>query len=261
MSGQIAALQAASHAAVTLGTANGLSLSGQQLSLSLASSGTTGAISSTDWNTFNNKQNTLIAGAGIDITGDIISAINTNNWLLGGNPSSGQSLGSTDSFLSFMSNGVNQMQLSDSNLSLSRNGSFVDNVGQNGLFVGNRNSYGNSQNVIGVGETLDIRDNNRNIFTLGEQVDHVENNTDSFFGGRNVSGVVNNRVVMAFGDNNFTENSTESVLFGSRNNWVNESNKFIVGNDSKKWFQVDMTNGETLFAGSAGTAGQVLRSQ
>jgi hypothetical protein len=115
--------------------------------------------------------------------------------------------------------------------------------------------------VIGVGETLDIRDNNRNIFTLGEQVDHVENNTDSFFGGRNVSGVVNNRVVMAFGDNNFTENSTESVLFGSRNNWVNESNKFIVGNDSKKWFQVDMTNGETLFAGSAGTAGQVLRSQ
>jgi hypothetical protein len=67
MSGQIAALQAASHAAVTLGTANGLSLSGQQLSLSLASSGTTGAISSTDWNTFNNKINltSLSATGGI----------------------------------------------------------------------------------------------------------------------------------------------------------------------------------------------------
>jgi hypothetical protein len=43
----------ARHNAVTLGTANGLSLSTQQLSLGLASSSTTGALSSTDWNTFN----------------------------------------------------------------------------------------------------------------------------------------------------------------------------------------------------------------
>ena len=44
------------HNPVTLGTANGLSLSTQQLSLGLASSGITGALSGTDWNTFNNKQ-------------------------------------------------------------------------------------------------------------------------------------------------------------------------------------------------------------
>ena len=43
------------HDAVTLGTANGLSLNTQQLSLGLASTSTTGALSSTDWNTFNNK--------------------------------------------------------------------------------------------------------------------------------------------------------------------------------------------------------------
>lgn len=43
------------HPPVTLGTANGLSLNGQQLSLSLASGSTTGSLSSTDWNTFNNK--------------------------------------------------------------------------------------------------------------------------------------------------------------------------------------------------------------
>ncbi len=43
------------HNPVTLGTANGLSLSTQQLSLGLASSGVTGALSGTDWNTFNNK--------------------------------------------------------------------------------------------------------------------------------------------------------------------------------------------------------------
>lgn len=46
------------HDPVTLGTANGLSLSNQQLSLGLASSSTTGALSGTDWNTFNGKFNT-----------------------------------------------------------------------------------------------------------------------------------------------------------------------------------------------------------
>jgi hypothetical protein len=44
------------HDAVTIGTANGLSLSGQVLSLALASTSATGALSSTDWNTFNGKQ-------------------------------------------------------------------------------------------------------------------------------------------------------------------------------------------------------------
>jgi hypothetical protein len=43
------------HNPVTLGTANGLSLSTQQLSLGLSSSTTTGALSGTDWNTFNGK--------------------------------------------------------------------------------------------------------------------------------------------------------------------------------------------------------------
>jgi len=47
------------HNPVTLGTANGLSLSTQQLSLGLASSGVTGALSGTDWNTLNNKQDAL----------------------------------------------------------------------------------------------------------------------------------------------------------------------------------------------------------
>ena len=43
------------HNPVTLGTANGLSLSTQQISLGLASSGVTGALSGTDWDTFNSK--------------------------------------------------------------------------------------------------------------------------------------------------------------------------------------------------------------
>jgi hypothetical protein len=47
------------HVAVTLGTANGLTLSGQQIGLGTASSSTTGALTSTDWSTFNNKQATI----------------------------------------------------------------------------------------------------------------------------------------------------------------------------------------------------------
>ena len=52
------ALASSVHNPVTLGTANGLSLSTQQLSLGLASSGVTGALSGTDWNTLNAKFNT-----------------------------------------------------------------------------------------------------------------------------------------------------------------------------------------------------------
>ena len=55
----VAANTAARHNAVTIGTANGLSLSTQVLSLGLAGASTNGALSSTDWTTFNSKQNAL----------------------------------------------------------------------------------------------------------------------------------------------------------------------------------------------------------
>jgi hypothetical protein len=69
----VAASAASRHNALTLGAANGLSLSTQALSLGLASTSTTGALSSTDWNTFNNKANANGSNASgtwsIDITG------------------------------------------------------------------------------------------------------------------------------------------------------------------------------------------------
>lgn len=65
-------LDQSSHNPVTLGTANGLSLSTQQLSLALASTSTTGALSSTDWNTFNSK---APAGSYItSLTGDVTAS-------------------------------------------------------------------------------------------------------------------------------------------------------------------------------------------
>jgi hypothetical protein len=46
---------------VTIGTANGLSLSLQALSMALSSTSTTGSLSSTDWNTFNSKLTSTLA--------------------------------------------------------------------------------------------------------------------------------------------------------------------------------------------------------
>jgi hypothetical protein len=65
------------HAPVTLGTANGLSLSGQTLSLGLASSGVTGALSGTDWNTFNSKQAALNGTGFVKVSGTTVSYDNS----------------------------------------------------------------------------------------------------------------------------------------------------------------------------------------
>ena len=80
--------------AVTLGTANGLSLSGQELSLGLASGTTTGALSSADWNTFNNKQPAgnyvtsvglslpnifSVSGSPVTTSGTLTATLNTQN--------------------------------------------------------------------------------------------------------------------------------------------------------------------------------------
>lgn len=69
----VSANTAARHAAVTIGTNNGLSLSGQQLSLSLASSTANGALSAGDWVNFNNKQTVLDGTGFIKATGTVIS--------------------------------------------------------------------------------------------------------------------------------------------------------------------------------------------
>lgn len=72
------------HAPVTLGVANGLSLSGQQLSMGLAGANSTGTLSAQDWNTFNSKQSALsfplvasLGGTGISNTGTFTNHSNT----------------------------------------------------------------------------------------------------------------------------------------------------------------------------------------
>ena len=69
----------AAHDPVTLGTANGLTLSTQQLSMSLASGTVTGTLSPSDWNTFNNKlsSNQTITLGGI-LSGNGTTSINAS---------------------------------------------------------------------------------------------------------------------------------------------------------------------------------------
>jgi hypothetical protein len=62
---------------ITLGTPNGLSLSGQELSLGLSSGSANGALSSTDWTTFNNKQNALNGTGFVKVTGTNVSYDNS----------------------------------------------------------------------------------------------------------------------------------------------------------------------------------------
>lgn len=82
----VTANTAARHSAVTLGTSNGLSLVGQQLSLGLASSGVTGALSGTDWNLFNSKQGQLVLTTlGTSGTATLIgNTLNIPNYATGG---------------------------------------------------------------------------------------------------------------------------------------------------------------------------------
>jgi len=82
----VTANTAARHSAVTIGTANGLSLVGQALSLSLSSSGVTGALSGSDWNTFNSKQNQLVLTTlGTSGTASLIgNTLNIPNYATGG---------------------------------------------------------------------------------------------------------------------------------------------------------------------------------
>lgn len=65
--------------------ANGLDVTASGVKLGTASGSTNGALTSSDWNTFNGKQNALTEGNGIDITSNTISAkVSTGNGLSNG---------------------------------------------------------------------------------------------------------------------------------------------------------------------------------
>lgn len=79
----VAANTVARHVAVTIGTANGLSLVGQALSMALASGSTTGALSSADFTTFNNKQSALTFGNLTEATSAVLTILGGTGAVIG----------------------------------------------------------------------------------------------------------------------------------------------------------------------------------
>lgn len=73
------ALTSQLHDAVTIGTANGLSLIGQVLSLGLANGVNNGALRATDWTTFNNKQNALSIVTPLYLVGNTLQMYQANS--------------------------------------------------------------------------------------------------------------------------------------------------------------------------------------
>jgi hypothetical protein len=122
---------------VTLGTANGLGLTAQELSLGLASAGVTGALSGTDWTTFNNKQPALNGTGFVKIAGTTISYDNTNYLPLIGGTLTGALNGTTASFdntVTINAQSLNHINLANkfyliggSNLHIT-NGAYFDNT-------------------------------------------------------------------------------------------------------------------------------------
>lgn len=79
---------------VTVSTTNGLSILGQQISLRAGDSTHNGAITSTDWNTFNGKQSSLSSLPSACSSGDFATAISATGSLTCATPSGGGSVSS-----------------------------------------------------------------------------------------------------------------------------------------------------------------------
>ena len=96
---QIEILVASNHNPITLGTANGLSLATQVLSLALASTSTTGALSDTDWDTFNNKAPALGADDNYVTDAQLVVIGNTSGTNTGDQVVPSNDLGAANNFL------------------------------------------------------------------------------------------------------------------------------------------------------------------
>jgi hypothetical protein len=133
----VAANTAARHAAVTIGTANGLSLSTQALSLAAASTSATGALTSTDWNTFNNKLSTATAASTYvpytGATGNVTLGTNSLTAGVGSFASSGGS----DTFA------INHSSGSGIALNITKGGN------GEGLYINKTSGTGNAATIIG----------------------------------------------------------------------------------------------------------------
>lgn len=247
------AISAGTHNPVTLGTTNGLALSTQVLSLGLASTSTNGALSSTDWNTFNGKQNSL----GYTPVNQTTTISTTAPLTGGGDLSANRTLGitqattSTNGYLSSTDWNTFNGKATDSNV-LHKTG--------NESFTGTKSSTITSNPAISIennggANAIDIHNANSG---YGVYV-----NTDT--------GGIGAALVTTFGTNIYASNASandniHSQLFSSGDGFVSDCNATATGalyigkNNSVETFRVSKTGNVTgnSFIKSGGTSSQYL---
>jgi hypothetical protein len=231
----VAANTAARHAAVTLGTANGLSLSTQQLSLGLASGSATGALSSTDWNTFNGKQAALNGTGFVKISGTTISYDNST-------------------YLTTSAASSTYLPLAGGTLTGplgGTTGTFTGNFTTNGIFIG-RTTNGQA---FGVGNGVD---SDLGIFVQTGNI--AFSNTGTASGFSFALGGSTRFSIASTGAATFSSSVTAGGYFYANSTSPNSSG-FIpqLGGSGKGWFATAGTTGDLL--NEAATGDIIIRSQ
>lgn len=206
----------------------------------------------------------LSLGDGLVFSGSsIYNTLFGKVWMMGGNDSFGQTIGSYDSALPFMAYGAQTM-------SLQEGGSLA--ISSDGVFP----SAGVNSDIISLGPTDIGGGNNQSLFIGNSLGQSVKNNVRGLFVGDKFQGVadtvdttilngVNTMIskadgVFVFGHDNRLDNYTDTALFGNGNTFSSDTNKFIIASNDKRWFQVDQVNGEVVFNGSTGSSGDILLS-
>lgn len=141
------------YLSTTLGTANGLSVSTNTLSLGLSSTSTTGALSSTDWNTFNGKQasgnyiTALTGDATASGPGSVALTLATVNGNVG-------SFGSSTSIPSFTVNAKGLITAASGNVVIAPAGTLTGTTLNSTVVTSSLTSLGTQSSALNMGSHL-----------------------------------------------------------------------------------------------------------
>jgi hypothetical protein len=239
----VAANTAARHAAVTIGTANGLSLSTQALSLALASGSATGALSSTDWNTFNNKLSTATAASTyVPYTGATANVNLGTNSLTAGVGSFASS-GGDPTF------SINHSSGSGIALNITKGGN------GEGLYINKTSGSGNAATIIGTlnATTLVKSGGTSSQYLMADG--SVSTLTNPVTGTGTTNTLPKFTGASTIGDSNITD-SGSLITLGS-NSLINNGSLQVSQNDRANGALLTLTNS---FSGSGWIAGDIIGS-
>jgi trimeric autotransporter adhesin len=253
------------HNPVTLGTANGLSLSTQVLSLGLASSSANGALSSTDWTTFNNKLSTATAAATYVPYAGATGAVNLGAYDLtvngitvgigAGNMSSNTAIGA--SVLALNTNGSNNAALGYFSLNSNTTGGANTAIGSQTL---KSNTNGTFNIAVGYGSLFNSVSANYNTAIGNSALYNTTGSSNTAIGdgaGYNITtGIFNTLIGGYFGTSSMSYNVILSdgarnirFQFDGTNTLLGQSGNVLINTSTNAGYKLDV-NGTGRFTGA-----------